>query len=52
MDVYALTCKTDISQYACDRSYMDEFVVVVIVVVILFYVHGKQLWSCRDSQLI
>ena len=22
-----------------------------IVVVLLFYVHGKHLWSCRDGQL-
>ena len=26
-------------------------VVVVVVVVLLFNVHGKQLWSCRDGQL-
>ena len=22
-----------------------------VVVVLLFYVHGKHLWSCRDGQL-
>ena len=22
-----------------------------VVVVLLFYVHGKHLWSCRDDQL-
>ena len=26
-------------------------IVVVVVVVLLFYVHGKHLWSCRDGQL-
>ena len=24
---------------------------IVVVVVLLFYVHGKQPWSCRDGQL-
>ena len=24
---------------------------VVVVVALLFYVHGKHLWSCRDGQL-
>ena len=24
---------------------------VVVVVVLLFYVHGKHLWSCRGDQL-
>ena len=24
---------------------------VVVVVVLLFYVHGKHLWSCRDGQI-
>ena len=23
----------------------------IVVVVLLFYVHGKHLWSCRDGQL-
>ena len=22
-----------------------------VVVVVLFYIHGKELWSCRDGQL-
>ena len=28
-----------------------EIFVVVVVVVLLFYIHGKHLWSCRDGQL-
>ena len=24
---------------------------MIAVVVLLFYVHGKHLWSCRDGQL-
>ena len=24
---------------------------IAVVVVLLFYVHSKQLWSCRDNQL-
>ena len=28
--------------------WIDGFVVVVVL---LFYVHGKHLWSCRDGQL-
>ena len=28
-----------------------ETEIVVVVVVLLFYVHGKQLRSCRDGQL-
>ena len=30
---------------------MSLEMVVVVVVVLLFYVHGKHLRSCRDSQL-
>ena len=26
-------------------------IIVVVVIVLLFYVHGKQLWVCRDGQL-
>ena len=25
-------------------------VVAVVVVVLLLYIHGKQLWSCRDGE--
>ena len=25
--------------------------IVVVVVVLLFYIHGKHLWSCRDGHL-
>ena len=33
------------------KKYEIRFIVVVVVVVLLFYVHGKQLRSCRDGQL-
>ena len=31
------------------KRYVSSYYVVVVV--LLFYVHGKQLWSCRDDQL-
>ena len=31
------------------NQFLPGFVVVVIE--LLFYVHGKHLWSCRDGQL-
>ena len=30
---------------------VGQFICLLVVVVLLFYVHGKHLRSCRDSQL-
>ena len=37
--------------FASLMTAMLHLEVVVVVVVLLFYVHGKHLRSCRDSQL-
>ena len=33
-------------------SFLSYHFILIVVVVLLFYVHGKQLRSCRDGQLI
>ena len=35
----------------CKRDRIIRNRLVFVVVVMLFYVHSKQLWSCRDGQL-
>ena len=48
------------SDITCKKSAWDTMVAYVkladvfafvVVVVLLFNIHGKQLWSCRDGQL-
>ena len=37
--------------YVCMYVCMNVCVcIIVVVVVLLFYVHSKHLWSCRDGQ--
>ena len=33
------------------QTIIPDHTTAVVVVVLLFYIHGKWLWSCLDSQL-
>ena len=37
--------------YTVGKSNPCKKSIITVVVVLLFNVHGKQLWSCRDGQL-
>ena len=55
-EVYSLPLEqSDLGlHYLLSLSYLDFFSDIwyaVVVDVLLFYVHGKHLWSCQDSQL-
>ena len=43
---------TKSEQYSTVQAFLNRSInSIVVVVVLLFYVHGKYLMSCRDSQL-
>ena len=45
------TYKSVQRDFQCDFARMTGEADGSVVVVLLFFVHDKQLWSCRDSQL-
>ena len=45
------TVSEDCHQHKYKLSQKAYLTVSIVVVVLLFYVHGKHLRSCRDSQL-
>ena len=53
VSVHGINVKVFHSSPFCDsaQTWENQVVCCVVVVMLLFYVHGKHLRSCRDSQL-